>query len=214
MGTKFIDLHVHSIFSKGVDTPMRLAFHARELGVEIGLCDSHKFDREILTGSLVASGYELTAKTKRDFKEELRSLRNEWDYVVVPGGEDIINRLAVGDNRVDVLLHPDLGRKDNGIDTFIAREARKNEVAIGVNLGGLIAAKGGYRINLCKNIQRNLELSRKYGFSLIACTGARSRYDLRTGECMFGLLVRLGFTEEEVVEALYEVPKMILGGSR
>lgn len=214
MEMKFIDLHVHSILSKGVDTPMRLASHAGELGIEIGLCDSNRLERDVHPGHIAAIGYEMTAKIKRHFNEELRSLGNEWGYVAVPGGMGIVNRLAVGDDRVDVLLHPDLGRRDSGLDTFIAREARENAVAVGVNLWGLIAARGRYRVHLCRNIQRNLELSRKYGFSLVACTGARSRYELRTGECMFELLMQLGFTEEEATGALYDVPRVILEDSR
>ncbi len=211
---RFVDLDVHSVFSTGVDTPVRLAHHARELGIEIGLCDSARLEEGVVTAGIRGLGFEAAAKTKREFRDMLRALRNEWDYVVVSGGSDVSNRLAVGDDRVDVLLHPDLGRKDSGLDSFIAREARENSVAIGVNLGGLIGARGGYRINLCRNIQRNLELSRKYGFDLIACTGARSRYELRSGECVYELLLRLGFTSEEATRAMIEVPTAILEGSR
>lgn len=211
---RFVDLDVRSIFSTGVDTPMRLEHHASELAIDIGLCDSKKPEQEIVSSRIRGVGCELTAKTKREFGEKLRAMHDKWDYLVVPGGGDIINRLAVGDDRVDMLLHPDLGRKDSGVDSFIAREACENEVAIGVNLGGLIAARGSYRINLCRNIQRNLELSRKYGFDLIATTGARSRYDLRSGESVYGLLLWLGFGEEEAARAMYDVPMSVLEGSK
>ncbi len=212
---KFIDLHVHSIFSKGVDTPGRLGEHARDLGIEIGLCDSHRFKKEDdIQAPIIAYGHATSAKTKRHFNEALKALNDKWDYVSVPGGTGTINRLAVGDDRVDVLLHPDLGRRDSGLDAFIAKEARANDVAIGVNLGAVIAVRGGYRIQLCRNIQQNLELSRKYGFDMVASTGARSRYELRSGECMFELLTRLGFSVDEAERALYDVPKAILRGSQ
>ncbi|MEE9594878.1 MAG: RNase P subunit p30 family protein [Candidatus Hydrothermarchaeales archaeon] len=211
---KFIDLHVHSIFSTGVDTPLRLAHHARRLDVQIGLCDSHRFEDGEISGQIKASGVEAVAKTKRHFNEALKALRNGWDYVAVPGGTGIVNRLAAGDDRVDILLHPDLGRRDSGLDTFIAREASENAVAIEVNLGGVISARGGLRIQLCRNIQRNLELSRKYGFDLIAGTGAKTRYELRSGECVYELLIRLGFTEEEAAKATYDVPQAKLEDSR
>jgi len=211
---KFIDLHVHSILSKGLDTPARLAYHAKELGIEIGLCDSHKFEKGEISSPIIASGVETVAKTKRHFTEALRSVQNGWNYVAVPGGTGIVNRLAAGNDRVDMLLHPDLGRRDSGVDTFIAREARDNSVAICVNIGAVISSRGGIRVQHCKNIKRNLDLSRKYDFDIVACTGARSRYDLRAGDSVFELLRHLGFTEDEAQRAMYDVPKGILGASR
>ncbi|HEQ78594.1 MAG TPA: hypothetical protein ENI78_03110, partial [Euryarchaeota archaeon] len=118
----FIDLRVHSINSKGVDSPSRLKKEARDLGIEVALCDGIKYDDFI-------SGIELTARNKRELIREIISSK-KFDIIVVHGGRAEINRSAVSDSRVDVLAHPWLGRRDSGVDAVVAREAADNGVAI------------------------------------------------------------------------------------
>ncbi|MEE8168262.1 MAG: RNase P subunit p30 family protein [Candidatus Hydrothermarchaeales archaeon] len=205
---EFIDLHVHSVVSSGVDTPSRLAYHADKLGIKIGLCDG----QDLAKRGGIALGAEISAGNKGSFKDSIKALRG-FDYLVVRGGSDMANRLAVSDSRIDILAHPELGRRDSGLDSFIARKAKENSVAVEVNLGALITSKRGQRVRLLKNIKKNLMLSRKYGFELIACTGAKSRYDLREADCVFELLKLVGAEEEEAMKAMVETPKKILEGS-
>lgn len=199
---KFVDLHVHSIFSSGVDTPSRLLHHAKELGIEIGICDGQRLG--------CYSGIEIHAEGKKDLKETLNKFEGKVDYILVHGGKDRINRLAVSNNRVDILAHPDLGRKDNGVDNVIAEEARENRVAIEVNLNSIIQSKGTRRVNTIKNVKKNLILSRKYKFNLIIASGAKCRYDLRASKPVAELLKLIGFTANEVLDSMENVPREIL----
>lgn len=198
---KFIDLHAHSILSGGVDTQKRMLFHARKLGVELGFCDGKQQEG--------LSGIEIVASIKKDLKSGL-SKSSGFDYVVVHGGNEHINRLAVSDKRVDILAHPEMGRKDSGVDSFIARQAKKNNVAIEVNLRNLIFAGGKHRVNALKNVGRNLTLSRKYGFDFVVASGARSRLELRSGDGVSQLLKLLGFDKAETEAAMLTVPKGII----
>lgn len=198
---KFIDLHTHSILSCGVDTQKRMLFHARRLGVELGFCDGKRRESP--------AGVEIAASNKKELKSGLSKLR-DFDYVVVHGGDEHINRLAVSDERVDVLAHPERGRKDSGVDSFIARQAGKNGVAIEVNLRNLILARENHRVNALKNVERNLTLSRKYGFDIVVTSGAKSRLELRSGDGVSQLLKLLGFNDSEAEAAMLTVPKGIL----
>ncbi len=198
---KFIDLHVHSSLSSGRDTPEEMLEHAKKLGIEIGLCDGKR-------GEYI-SGSEIHAGSKGDFQKALSKAAN-LDYVIVHGGDYDINRLAVSDKKVDVLAHPELGRKDSGIDAVLARKAAENKVAVEVNLGSIVRSRGGSRVHALKNIRRNLMLSRKYKFDLIAASGAKSRQELRDASGVFELLKLIGFTEEEAVRAIEENPDKIL----
>lgn len=198
---KFVDLHTHSILSNGIDTQNRMLFRASELGVELGLCDGVKSD--------CPSGIEIKARNKSELKSSL-ARADDFDYVVVCGGSEQINRLAVSDKRVDILSHPEMGRKDSGTDPYVAKQAKKNGVAIEVNLRNLILMKGNHRLNALKNVKRNLKLSRKYGFNMAVTTGAKSRLELRSGDGVFQVLKLLGFEDSEAEAAMMSVPEAIL----
>ncbi|MEE8402167.1 MAG: RNase P subunit p30 family protein [Candidatus Hydrothermarchaeaceae archaeon] len=201
----FIDLHTHSMLSCGVDTQKRMLFHAKMLGVELGLCDGCSASKR----GKYLSGIEIRASDKSELKNGLAN-SSGFDYVIVHGGNEHINRLAASDKRVDVLAHPERGRKDAGVDTFIARQAQKNNVAIELNLRNLIFTRGNHRVNVIKNIKRQLLLSRKYRFDIIVTSGARSRLELRSGDGVSQLLKLLGFDESEAEAGMTTVPKSIL----
>ncbi|MEE9474091.1 MAG: RNase P subunit p30 family protein [Candidatus Hydrothermarchaeaceae archaeon] len=210
---KFIDLHAHSMLSYGVDTQKRMVFHAQRLGVELGLCDGKRCDRpmDVRIAELQGcpQGIEIKASNKNELKNRLANSK-DFDYVIVHGGDEHINRLAVSDKRVDILAHPERGRRDSGVDPFIARQAKKNNVSIEVNLRNLIFTRGNHRVNALKNVKRHLMLSRKYGSGIIVTSGARSRLELRSGEGVSQLLKLLGFNETEREAAMVAVPRSIL----
>ncbi len=203
---KFLDLHVHSIASSGVDSAARLLEEAKQLKITLGICDAQRYE--------CASGVEIHAQSKRELKAQLQRWYRELDYIIVHGGSEEINRAAAGDERVDILAHPELGRRDSGIDTFTAREAARNSVAVEVNLRYLINSWGSARMHAIRNITRNLMLARKYEFDMIATTGAKSRYELRGAVAVFELLKVVGFEEEEAIAAMQKVPEEILRHSK
>jgi ribonuclease P/MRP protein subunit RPP1 len=181
-----------------------MSFHAKILGIELGFCDNKKGEH--------LSGYEIEARNKSEFKNSFSRTQN-FDYVVVCGGDEHINRVAVSDGRVDILAHPERGRKDSGIDSFVAKQAAINGVAIEMNLQSLLLGGGNGRINALKNVERTLMLSRKYGFDIIVTSGAMSRLELRSSDAVSNILKLLGFSESESEAAMVNVPKGILEGA-
>ncbi len=199
----FTDLHVHSLHSSGADTPAFLRRLARSLGVELCLCDG-------VVHEGIASGMEVHATTKRELLSELRRNWRRFDYLLVHGGNMEINRCAVRDSRVDALLHPYAGRRDCGVDTVVARAAAESGVAVGVELEDLILARGMERVRVLAHFREILRLSRKYGFRVLATSGARCRYSLRSLREAEALLACCGFEREEARRALTQVPREIL----
>jgi ribonuclease P/MRP protein subunit RPP1 len=197
---KFIDLHVHSLHSSGVDTPSRLYHHAKELDIQIGICDGIRHEG--------FSGTEIHARTKKDLITKLKN--DDLDYCIVHGGDYKINRLAASDGRVDVIAHPEISRNGSGIDAVVAKMAAENGVAIEINLKNIIASWGPHRVNLIKHVKNNLMLKRKYGFDLILTTGAKSRYDLRAGDGVCEFLKVIGLTDDEIRESMAGVPAKLI----
>lgn len=203
----FIDLRVHSLNSSGVDSPSRLLKEAERLGVKPGLCDGMAYEG-------VLSGIEIRAESKRALVRAVRENWRRFDYVVVHGGEANINRAATRDSRVDILAHPYKGRRDAGVDVVIARQAAENQVAIEVDLWSIISARGMARVRHVQKVQRILKLSRKYGFTIVATSGAKSRYELRGAKEAEAILMSVGFTQEEAKRAIEDAPKEILEKKR
>lgn len=199
----FTDLRVHSLSSDGVDSPARLREEAKRLGITLGLCDG-------VVHEGVPSGVEVRAESTRELLRALRAVSKKFDYVVVHGGSAKINRAASRDSRVDILAHPYLGRRDSGVDAVIAKQAAESGVAIEVDLWSIISARGFARVRHLQKVHRILKLSRKYGFSIVATSGAKSRYELRSGREAEAILLSAGFTPEEARRALEEVPEEIL----
>ncbi|GCC10550.1 ribonuclease P protein component 3 [archaeon] len=195
----FIDLRVHSINSKGVDSPSRLKKEARDLGIEVALCDGIKYDDFI-------SGIELTARNKRELIREIVSSK-KFDIIVVHGGRAEINRSAVSDTRVDILAHPWLGRRDSGVDAVVAREAADNGVAIELCISYLLIQH--QRLKIFSSLRRIKKLKDKYNFEILVTSGAKCKYDLRNKYEIASILYLLGLEEEDIKESINLPEKLI-----
>ncbi len=195
----FIDLRVHSINSKGVDSPSRLKKEARDLGIEVALCDGIKYDDFI-------SGIELTARNKRELIREIISSK-KFDIIVVHGGRAEINRSAVSDSRVDILAHPWLGRRDSGVDAVVAREAADNGVAIELCISYLLIQH--QRLKIFSSLRRIKKLKDKYNFEILVTSGAKCKYDLRNKYEIASILYLLGLEEEDIKESINLPEKLI-----
>jgi RNase P/RNase MRP subunit p30 len=204
---KFLDLHTHSLHSTGTDTPERMLHQARELGIGIGLCDgiSHGGDRFI-------SGTELAPGGPRELKKAL--LGKHAGYILVRAGGEALNRAAVGDRRVAALVGLGEDRRDMTISPVVAKKAAETGVSVEVNLGALISTRGLQRVQVVRGIKQTLVLKRKFGFSIIASTGADSHMGLRGADLAGAILLSLGFTDQEVEEALSTNPWAIVKGER
>jgi len=198
----FVDLRVHSLNSKGLDSPARMEMKARELGVELTFCDGFRYQ--------APCGVELEARSKKGLKREIAHAKN-FDIIAVHGGRANINRAAVSDSRVDVLCHPWLGRRDSGVDAVVAREAAENNVAIEFCLSYLLMP--GQRLKILSHIRRIMKLGEKYDFPIAFTTGAKTRYDLRSEEELKAVMSLIGFSQEGIEEVLRHQQRL-LGGER
>lgn len=193
----FLDLRVHSLNSTGTDSPSRMEREARERGVEVAFCDGVEYEDAI-------SGIELEARGKKELKKKIGASRG-FDIIFVHGGKANINRHAASDDRVDVLTHPWLDRRDSGVDSIVAREAADNNVAIEFCLDHLMLRN---RIKVLSHMRRILKLREKYNFNIIATSGARNRYALRNKLEVKAVLRLIGMGEEDVREVL-QLPRKI-----
>lgn len=148
----------------------------------------------------------LEAKNWGELKEKIKQKRSEADVIVFKGGDVELNRKAAEDSRVDILLHPEKGRKDSGIDHVIAEEAAKNKVAIGFDLQQLMKNEK-QQTHVLTAWKKNLRLCKKYSTPYILTSGAKNRFDLRAPRDLAAILKSLDFKANNAVS---KYPRNIL----
>lgn len=142
----------------------------------------------------------LEASDWGELKRKINQNREEADVLVFKGGDAELNRKAAEDTRIDVLLHPEKGRKESGIDHVIAEKAAENRVAIGFDLQQLISDEK-QQTHVLTAWSKNLELCEKYDTPYIITTGARRESDLRAPRDLASIIKSLGFKGNRAVSS-------------
>jgi ribonuclease P/MRP protein subunit RPP1 len=83
----------------------------------------------------------IKAKTKQELNKLVSRSYGKYKFLVVQGSNDEVNRAAVEDKRVDMLLNPEIGRKkdfsdwrNSGLNNVLCKFAAQNKVVIGIDL--------------------------------------------------------------------------------
>lgn len=191
MGRRFIDLHVHSDRSGGVDSREAMEAFAAGLGVRVSFCD----------GAEPEDGVELVFSSKG----ELRAGSLKAPYLILRplSAEALARAVKIKRAVIDAPLKP--GH---------ARSMHENGCAVEFNLSRLIGASGIERVRAIRMMRSNLVCARKYAVPMVAATGACSVYDLRSAHQVYWLLKVLGFSDSEAKEAMYGAPQGILEQGR
>ena len=84
--------------------------------------------------SIRASVKKLEAKDWGDLKKKIRKNREKYDILIFKGGDHELNRKAFSEPKIDIVLHPEKGRKDSGMNHIDAQKGAENRVAIGFTL--------------------------------------------------------------------------------
>ncbi|TRZ67690.1 MAG: hypothetical protein D4Q77_02600 [Methanothrix sp.] len=214
----YYECNVRSL-PEGSDSPSRLALVARRLGYS-GLIICNRSTNGPLFGADaaekidnidVARGVELVASNPRALHSRTAALRARFDFLVVCGGPEKIDRAACEDPKVDLLLRPQERAKRLGIAA--ARAARDNQVATGIDLGHMIHLRGGARTRWAETVHQDLKLIRKFDLGLMITAGPRSHLDLRAPRELIALAGMVGLEDYEAKEALC-LPETILGLNR
>ncbi len=196
---RYLDLHTHSLLSCGVDTPLRMQYHAKRLGIEIGLCD----------GIEAGDGVVIEAGSSKELIKALEKWRGRAGYIMVEGKNEKVAKAAFTKRGVDIVTLPSI-ESGWSFDAVAARKAKEMNVAVELRLDRLIQSYRMHRTRVIAGIRSCLRLKRKYGFDVVVTTGACCRYGLRKGDQVFELLRLLDFSEEEARSAMFEVPSTVL----
>ncbi|MFB6190420.1 MAG: RNase P subunit p30 family protein [Candidatus Nanohaloarchaea archaeon] len=133
-----------------------------------------------------------------ELKRKIGEKRSRCDVLVFEGGDEELNRKAAEDPRMDVLLHPERGRKDSGINHVVAEAAAENRVAIGFDLQQLLSGRKK-QAHVLNHWRRNLKLCEKYDAPYIITSHAGEKLEMRAPRELKAILDSLGHDGKKAV---------------
>jgi len=209
----YVDIGVHA-FPEGADTPKRLNLVARSIGfAAIGVTTHSPYWSSPywsqFSDSGVISGIEIVAHSVRDLRKKIAFFSDTATIVSVHGGDERINRAACSDDRVDLLMHPERGKR-GGLNQVTAKIAEKNDVALGLSFGYFWKTREIERSRALALQHQNVALCRKFGVPLVITSDAYSHFDLRAPRQLKALARLLPLEDTEATAALSSAPQNII----
>lgn len=213
----FYDLCVHCA-PDGKSTREEMAAMAKHLGFGCIAISNHSNSNLLPKGNSdkgfeILSGVELVASNPSKLHGLVGKYRSKVDVLAVHGGDEGINRAAVENPKVDVLLHPGTP-KGSGLNHVLAKSASDNNVAIAFDMASLIMLRGGRRVHTLSHFREMLMLARKYDVPFLLTNNASFCYELRAPREMMALTTLFGMERDEAVMALSETPAEIIRRNR
>ena len=149
-----------------------------------------------------------------DLEETARKVRKRCELLMVHGGNYDINRAACENNLVDVLCHPELGRKDSGLDHICAKAANENNVAIEINFREILESYKRHRVFVISAIKKNIKICEKYDAPMITASGSVSKWGMRAGRELAAVSHLLGLDISRSLASVSDIPKEIVMQNR
>ena len=124
---------------------------------------------------------------------------------IIFGGSDSVNRKAVENKNVDILMSPERGRshdfmksRNSGLNQVLCRLAHDNDVAIGFDFNYVLKANEKDRINILGRMKLNVKLCNKYKIKMFVCNSTKSKDEIRSDSDLISFGRVLGMNKFEV----------------
>ncbi|MEM5872363.1 MAG: RNase P subunit p30 family protein [Candidatus Aenigmatarchaeota archaeon] len=212
---------MQSNLSGGESTIEQITDFAKRLGYSgIVICDNYQgLEKikelktkvsEIKSEIEVYCGVNIIAKNVNEMKEIVNKVRERVHLIVVSGGDYSINRAACEDSRVDILMHPELGRSDIGLDEACFKAATQNNVAIGISFREILFNFRKQRAYILNHISKILRLCDHFRTPIVICSCAQSIWGLRNPRDLVSLINTLGLDIGKAFATITSVPQTII----
>jgi ribonuclease P/MRP protein subunit RPP1 len=209
---------VHTSLSIGENTVEEMAGMAKRLGLQ-GIGVVRYFTGESneppkIDGIDIISCLMLKAARADELNSLAKKAREKAEVLMVHGGNYEVNRAACENSMVDILCHPELGRKDSGLDHICVRAAHDNNVAIELNFREILESYKRNRIYVLSSLKKNIELCKKYDTKIITCSSAVNKWGMRSGREMAAIANILGLELGKAIETVTTVPESMVQHNR
>lgn len=214
----FYDLHVHTALSIGENSVDEVVETAKKLGI-IGLGIvryytgrieklAERKDIDLVSAVMIKPG------SKEELDELAKKVRNKVEVLMVHGGDYDINRAACENSMIDILCHPELGRRDSGLDHICVKSAQENNVAIEINFREILESYKRQRVYTLSAMKRNIKLCKKYNADIITTSGAVTKWSMRGGRELAAMTHLLGLDLGKAILSVSTIPMEIVRRNR
>ncbi|MBI2971579.1 MAG: hypothetical protein HYY37_04155 [Candidatus Aenigmarchaeota archaeon] len=213
----FYDLHAHTTLSIGENSIEEMAAMAKRLGLSgIGVVRYHDTTEELpaIDGIDIISVIIIKAANADELAKVASNVRSTCEILMVHGGDYSVNRAACENPLIDVLCHPELGRKDSGLDHVCLKAAHDNNVAIEINFREILESYKRKRVYIMAGMKKNVRLAQKYGAPVITTSGAVSKYGMRSGRELAAITHLLGLELGDAIHSTSALPESIVRVNR
>lgn len=132
---------------------------------------------------------------ENNFLKAREKIRKAQKPVIFSGSDDELNRKVLEKEKIDVLLINLKFRKDfqkqrnSGFNHVLAKLAKKNNVAIGINFDEIIESKGKAKAEILARISQNIKLcsKNKLEIGFVSEKNKRNVYDLKSLGLVLGM---------------------------
>ncbi|MFQ3308051.1 MAG: ribonuclease P/MRP protein subunit RPP1 [Candidatus Nanohaloarchaea archaeon] len=128
--------------------------------------------------------------SSNDWGTVKRKINSSNSITLLESPSPDLSAKAVKLDNLDAILSPESGRKDPGINHVIAKAAEKNDTSVVLEFKNLLGSRKN-RMHTLSSWRTIIQLSEKYGFSLILSTGAEKSNQLRNPKDLESLLKTL-----------------------
>jgi ribonuclease P/MRP protein subunit RPP1 len=214
----FYDLHVHTALSIGENTVDEVVEMAKRLGLSgLGIVRYYtgrvekipeRKDIDLVSAMIIKpdNGEELDALAKK--------IRNKVEILMVHGGSYDINRAACENSMIDILCHPELGRRDSGLDHICVKSAQENNVAIEINFREILESYKRQRVYILSSMMKNIKLCNKYNAHAVTTSGAVTKWGLRSGRELAAITNLFGLDLGKAIASVSTIPTEIVTKNR
>jgi len=199
-------------------TPARMALTAARAGYDALVLRNHTDADDYPSFEVpddlpvpVHEGVEVRAEDVESLHESVRRAEREDAAVVVAhGGDESINRAAIGAG-VDLLAHPNRGRgRGRSFDHVLARDAADAGVAVEIALAPVLRSSGGERVKALRDLRATLRLVRKYDTPFVVSADPDTHLQVRAPRETRALARLVGIEDDEFERATKETPERLL----
>jgi ribonuclease P/MRP protein subunit RPP1 len=191
-------VHAHP---DGQATVARLAMTAAEYGYDGVVVRNHgdaqtDYDAEAIGAECdidVVSGIEIRTDDAGQASGLIGNYRSKRDVVCIHGGS--LNRFAVEQPKVDVLAHP---MREGDVNHVLAKAAAENGVHMEFNLGRVVRADGGPRVQAIQGLRKLRELVEQYEVPYVVTADPYSHLQLRGPRELLAVGETIGFDREAI----------------
>ncbi|MBS3051319.1 MAG: hypothetical protein J4400_04165 [Candidatus Aenigmarchaeota archaeon] len=211
------DLHVHTTLSIGENSVEDMVGMGKRLGLSgIGLVQYFPSVSELpqFEGIDLISSVMIKPARLEEVGKLADRARDRAEVLMVHGGDYDVNRAACENSMIDVLCHPELGRKDSGLDHICVRAAHDNNVAIELNFREVLESYKRNRIYILSAMKKNIELCKKYDAKIIVSSSAVTKWGMRSGRELASIAHLLGLDLGRAIETTSTIPEQMVRENR